>query len=216
MKKQLSILIVMLMLTGCAASQNAREHSATSAAATEESASAEIPESEPAEEIIVFSESIGNSFITLEYTVYSEKEDKTALSANNYVELSTNGEVAKRVFFANPVTGGMGEKVGVPYGSRIKTDVVKFDDYLVVSFGLPYRPFAKDETEYVSTLFYASENSLQMLGDGRFFPSLTEESKFTVDYDNETFSFSDIDGNEYCLTVGLDENDAEHFILIQA
>ena len=155
-----------------------------------------------------------NGELNFSYTVYKYSENKQKISAHNFVEYTDSQgkkhscEVLSPVYQPAMSFDGLAE-IEAP----IEFEVLDFAEWGIAAVRVPKTNSLSGLKSHVVSLFYFDNTTLQMLGDGYFYPEIPADSRIGVDTDNNCFSITDIEGNTKKYTTLCDPDDERHFIL---
>ena len=155
-----------------------------------------------------------NGELNFSYTVYKYSENKQKISAHNFVEYTDSQgkkhscEVLSPVYQPAMSFDGLAE-----IEEPIEFEVLDFAEWGIAAVRVPKTNSLSGLKSHVVSLFYFDNTTLQMLGDGYFYPEIPADSRIGVDTDNNCFSITDIEGNTKKYTTLCDPDDERHFIL---
>ena len=155
-----------------------------------------------------------NGELNFSYTVYKYSENKQKISAHNFVEYTDSQgkkhscEVLSPVYQPAMSFDGLAE-IEAP----IEFEVLDFAEWGIAAVRVPKTNSLSGLKSHVVSIFYFDNTTLQMLGDGYFYPEIPADSRIGVDTDNNCFSITDIEGNTKKYTTLCDPDDERHFIL---
>lgn len=153
--------------------------------------------------------------ISFSYNVYEYTKNGMKISKHNFIELNSELGEKHTCEVRSPIyQGGISYDGLAEINSPIKLDVIEFSDWGAAAVRVPY--YNGDKEIHSVSLYYFNDETLQLLGDGYFFPDIAVDSEITADIEKNCFSITDEDGVTKWYTAVSDPQDSQHILFKSA